>query len=70
MSTAELPIAGRTVTRSAGVCGLREGDSVLLPVVGGTSTAVGGTETQRGWPSDFGNTDVGGTVDGGRGPKG
>lgn len=70
MSTTELLPAGRTVTRTAGVCGLREGDRVLLLVVGGTSTGVGGTETQRGWPSDLGATDVGGTVDGGQGPKG
>lgn len=70
MSTAVLPTAGWTVTRSAGVCGLRDGDKVLLQVFGAISKAVGGTETQRGWLSDFGTTDVGGTVDGGRGPKG
>lgn len=70
MSTAALPTAGRTVTRSAGVCGLRDGDNVLLQVFGVILSAVGGTETQRGWTSDFGTTDVGGTVDGGRGPNG
>ena len=50
--------AGLTVTRPAGVCGLRVGDRVLLEPGGGPgggiSAAVGGTETQRGGPSDLG----------------
>lgn len=34
------------------------------------SAAEGGTDTQRGGPSGLGTEEHGGTVDGGRGPKG
>lgn len=73
MSTTDLSPIGLTVTRSAGVCGLRVGDRVRLEPGGGPgggmSADEGGTDTQRGGPSDLG-AEEGGTVDGGRGPKG
>lgn len=74
MSTTDLSPTGLTVTRSAGVCGLRVGDRVLLLPGGGPGGGIsadeGGTDTQRGGPSDLGAEEEGGTVDGGRGPKG
>lgn len=74
MSTTDLSPMGLTVTRSAGVCGLRVGDMVLLVPGGGPGGGMsaddGGTDTQRGGPSDLGAEEEGGTVDGGRGPNG
>ncbi len=50
------------------------GDMVLLLPAGGPgggmSADEGGTDTQRGGPSDLGAKEEGGTVDGGRGPYG
>lgn len=74
MFNTDISLTGLTVTRSAGVCGLRVGDRVrLMPgggPGGGMSADDGGTETQRGEPSDLGAEEEGGTVDGGRGPNG
>ncbi len=70
MSSTDRSPKGLTVTRSAGVCGLRVGDMVLLMLGGGMSAAEGGTDTQRGGPSVLGAEEEGGTVDGGRGPNG
>lgn len=74
MFNTDISLTGLTVTRSAGVCGLRAGDRVrLMPgggPGGGMSADDGGTETQRGAPSDLGAEEEGGTVDGGRGPNG
>lgn len=73
MSTTIPSSTGRTVSRSAGVCGLRVGESVLVPGGGpceGWSVEEGGTDTQRGCPSVRGAEEEGGTVVGGRGPNG
>lgn len=73
-STTDTSPAGLTVTRSAGVCGRRDGDRVRLAPGGGPgggmSAGDGGTDTQRGDPSCLGAEEVGGTVEGGRAPNG
>lgn len=76
MSITDTSLTGRTVTRSAGVCGLRVGDRVLLVPGGGPgggmSADEGGTDTQRGGPSGLvaEEEEEGGTVEGGRAPYG
>lgn len=76
MSITDLSPMGLTVTRSAGACGLLVGEKALLVPGGGPgggmSADEGGTEMQRGGPSEpgLGVADEGGTVEGGRGPKG
>ena len=72
MSSIDRSPSGCTVSRSAGVCGLRLGDRVLLVPSrgpgGGPSSDDGGTDTQRGCPSN--RAAEGGTVDGWAGPNG